>query len=266
MSGELRVLAVGDAIGRPGRLALKKVLPAWKKEGRADCIIANGENSAGGRGVTLETARDFFDAGVDVITTGNHVWDNKDIFKFIDDEPRILRPANYPMGMDIPGRGCGVFTCPSTGFKIGVMNLMGRVHMEPLECPFRCARTHLQQLREQTNIIFVDFHAEATSEKVAMGWFLDGQVTCVFGTHTHVPTADERLLHHGTAFICDIGMSGSYDSIIGVKMEPVLNRFLTGIPARHEVAEENVKVSGILVTVDPLSGRALAIERFLENA
>ncbi len=265
MSNELKVLVVGDAIGRPGRAAIRKLLPRWRSQGRADFVIANGENVAGGKGITWETARELFEAGVDVITTGNHVWDNKEVLKFIDTEPRLLRPANYPSGMGIPGSGIGVFECANSGFRVGVLNLLGRVHMEAVECPFRAARCQLQQLRDQTSILFVDFHAEATSEKVAMGWFLDGQVTCIFGTHTHIPTADERLLHHGTAYITDIGMTGSYDSIIGVTIEPVLDRFLKALPVRHTVAEENVKMSGILVTADPMSGKALSIERVFES-
>lgn len=264
MSCEIQILAIGDAIGRPGRTAIKKLLPRWLREQRADFVIANGENAAGGKGLTHDTATELFNAGVDVITTGNHIWANKDIFKFIDAEPRVLRPANFPGGMDVPGSGFGVFDS-RPGFKIGVINLQGRVFMEPNDCPFRAATALLQQIQEKTSIIFVDFHAEATSEKSALGWFLDGKVSCVFGTHTHVQTSDERLLHHGTAFITDIGMTGSYDSIIGVKPESVLDRFMRGLPARHEVADGNVKLAGILVTVDPMTGHALRIERILET-
>jgi metallophosphoesterase (TIGR00282 family) len=265
MSRELNILVIGDAIGRPGRNAIRKLLPPWRKESRADFVIANGENSAGGKGITRETARELFDAGVDVITTGNHVWRNKDVFGFIDSEPRLLRPANFPCGMDIPGKGCGVFECAGSEFQVGVLNLMGRVHMEPIDCPFRAARAHLQQIHEKTNIIIVDFHAEATSEKCAMGWFLDGKVSAVFGTHTHVPTADNRVLPNGTAYITDVGMTGAYDSVIGVTIEPVLERFLKGMPVRHEVAEENVNMSGALITVNPMSGKAISIERVFEK-
>lgn len=265
MSGELNILVVGDAIGRPGRQAIKKVIPGWVRESRADFVIANGENSAGGKGITQETAKELFDAGVDVITTGNHVFRNKDVFQFIDREERLLRPCNFPGGLDVPGKGHGVYMCRENDFQIGVINAMGRVHMEPIDCPFRAVRCLLQQVREQTSIVFVDFHAEATSEKCAMGWYLDGQVTAVFGTHTHVQTADERLLHHGTAYISDIGMTGSLDSIIGVTVEPVLDRFLKGMPVRHEVADGNVHLCGALIAVDPLTGKALNIQRVKEK-
>lgn len=264
MSDELRVLAIGDAMGRPGRAAVKKLVPEIRKEAQIDFVICNGENSAGGKGITQDTARELLDSGVDVITTGNHVWHNKDIFRIIDTEQRLLRPANLPQGLGIPGRGFGVYESES-GFPIAVMNLLGRVHMECSECPFRMARSVLQQLRDQTPIIFVDFHAEVTSEKVAMGWFLDGQVSGIFGTHTHVQTADERLLHHGTAYITDLGMTGGHDSVIGITIDPVIDRFLRGLPIRHEVSEKNVKLSGVIITVDPLTGRAKSIERVLKS-
>ena len=262
MSDVLRVLLVGDIVGRPGREALKKVVGAWRKEDRADFVIANGENSAGGKGITAETTREMIAAGVDVVTGGNHVWANKDILKVIDTEPRLLRPANYPPG--VPGRGHGVYECRGSEFKIGVVNLIGRVFLESVECPFRAARALVQQIREQTSIVFVDFHAEATSEKVAMGWFLDGQATAVFGTHTHIQTADERLLHHHTAYITDIGMTGPHDSVIGVKVDQVVERFLKATPVKYEVAERNVRLDGALVTLDPMTGRALQIERVVE--
>lgn len=257
----IRVMAVGDAVGRPGRNALKKLLPQLRIERQIDFIIANGENSAGGKGISSETAREMFAAGVDVITTGNHVWDNKDVFKIIESEQRLLRPANFAQGMGVPGRGCAIYDVPERGTQIAVINIIGRVHMAALECPFRHARAVLDHLPPEVKLIFVDFHAEATSEKIAMGWFLDGKVTCIFGTHTHVPTADERLLHNGTAYITDIGMTGGYDGVIGVTVEPILERFLKGMPVRHAVAEENVNLSGIIVTADADTGRALGIER-----
>lgn len=265
MGSQLRVLLIGDVVGRPGRNVVKRLLPQWRQSGRVDYVICNGENSAGGKGITSETARELFTAGVDVITSGNHIWRNRDVFKFIDSEPRLLRPLNYPEEPDIPGQGIGVFELPEQGVRIGVMNLLGRVLMDPMDCPFHAAQHYLPHLLEQTPIVFVDFHAEATSEKVAMGWFLDGQVSCVYGTHTHVLTADERLLHHGTAYITDIGMTGAYDSVIGVTVPPVIDHFLKRMPVRHEVAEQNVKLSGAIVTVDGSSGRALAIERVLES-
>lgn len=264
-SAELRVLLVGDAMGRPGREVLTRVLPTWRANGRAHVIIANGENSAAGKGITEKTAREMFEAGVDVITTGNHVWDNREVFQFIGNEPRVLRPANFALGMDIPGRGYGIFTAPGSGIKYAVVNLIGRVLMGPADCPFRTVRDILVEVRRETPIVFVDFHAEATSEKTAMGWFLDGLVTCVFGTHTHVLTADARLLHNGTAYITDIGMTGGLDSVIGMKFETVIDRFLRGMPAKYEVAERNLGMCGALVTVDTATGRAKAIEPVLER-
>jgi metallophosphoesterase (TIGR00282 family) len=265
MTEPLRVMLIGDAVGRPGREAVKKIVGRWREDGRADFVIANGENSAGGKGVTAGTISELLDAGVDLITTGNHVWDNKDVFRFIDSEPHMIRPANYPAAARIPGRGFAVAECRGAGIKVGVINLMGRVFMDALDCPFRAADAIIPEIRRETQIVFVDFHAEATSEKMALGWYLDGRVTCVFGTHTHVPTADERLLHQGTAFVTDIGMTGSFDSVIGVKQEQVLQRFLTALPNRYEVAEKNVRLTGALVTVDPETGKALAIERMSEK-
>ncbi|MCX7019085.1 MAG: TIGR00282 family metallophosphoesterase [bacterium] len=266
MSASLRVLLVGDAMGKPGRQALQRILPEWRRTGRADFIIANGENLAGGKGITADTAAEIIEAGADVLTTGNHVWDNKGAFDVIGRDPRILRPANYPAGMDIPGCGHGLYAVHGMPLKIGVLNVLGRVLMPPIDCPFRAAREALPFLSNETPIIFVDFHAEATSEKIYMGWHLDGHVTCVFGTHTHVLTADERLLHKGTAYITDIGMTGGYDGVIGVKIESVTDKFLRLMPGRHEVCDRNVCMSGALVTLDPATGRALAIERVFEKA
>ncbi|MBX7245159.1 MAG: TIGR00282 family metallophosphoesterase [Candidatus Sumerlaeaceae bacterium] len=262
----MRILIVGDAVGRPGRDALKHVLPDLRKERDIHFIIANGENSAAGKGITRSTADDMLKATVDAITTGNHVWDNKDIFNFIKDEPRVIRPANFPPDPVVPGKGSAIFSIPNTPFRVGVVNVMGRVMMAPIDCPFRAVRGIVDELRKETPIIFVDFHAEATSEKVAMGWYLDGDVSCVFGTHTHVPTADERLLPKGTAYITDIGMTGAFDSVIGMKLESVMDRFLYNLPTRGEVAEKNVKLSGALVTVDPTTGKARGIERVLLQA
>jgi metallophosphoesterase (TIGR00282 family) len=260
----IRILVVGDAVGRPGRSALTEILPRFRRDGRAHFIIANGENSAAGKGITQETAREMHDAGVDVITTGNHVWDNKDVFKFIGEAPRLLRPLNFGNGMS-PGRGYGVFTSGGAGVRIGVLNIIGRVHMAHHQCPFAAATAAIAELRKETPIVIVDLHAEATSEKVAMGWHLDGQASLVFGTHTHVPTADHRILPGGTAYVTDIGMTGGQDGIIGVTREPVLHKFLTGLPVRHEVAEGNVWLSGALVEIDVATGRALTIERVWEK-
>jgi metallophosphoesterase (TIGR00282 family) len=267
MSNELRVLLVGDAVGRPGRQLVQKVVPQYKEAGRADFVIANGEKSAHGKGITQETAKEMFAAGVDVITLGNHAWDNKDVFKIVDLEQRLIRPANFGDAPEVPGHGHGVFDVPGReGVRVAVFNLLGRVHMHPVHCPFHAARSTVPQLREQTPIVILDFHAEATSEKVAMGWFLDGQVSCVFGTHTHVQTADERVLPGGSAYITDIGMTGGMQGVIGVKSEQVLHRFLTNLPVRHEVADEDVQLCGALVTIDVETGKALAIERVREKA
>ena len=266
MSNELRVLLVGDAVGRPGRELLKKFVPEYRQSGRADFVIANGENSAHGKGITQETAKQMFEAGVDVITLGNHAWDNKDVLKIIDAELRLVRPLNYGEPPEVPGRGFGVFDVPGKeGVRVGVLNLLGRVHMYPVHCPFHAARTVVPQMKEQSPILFVDMHAEATSEKIAMGWFLDGQASCVFGTHTHVQTADERVLKEGTGYITDIGMTGGQQGVIGVKTPEVLHRFLTNLPVRHEVADEDAQLCGALVTVDVESGKALSIKRVREK-
>jgi metallophosphoesterase (TIGR00282 family) len=260
----MRILLIGDIMGRPGRQIVTRLVPRWRSEGRVDFVLANVENCAGGKGVTASTVREILDAGVDIATTGNHVWDNKDVFNFIDSEPRMLRPANYPPWAEVPGRGYTIVESEA-GLAVGIINLQGRVFMEPLECPFHMAETLVAELRQRTQILLVDFHAEATSEKQAMGWHLDGQVSAVFGTHTHVQTADERLLPQGTAYITDLGMTGAQDSVIGMKPEEVLVRFRRALPARFEVAEKNMQMCGAIVTVDKTTGRAVAIERVRER-
>lgn len=264
MSNLLRILLIGDIMGRPGRQAVTRLVPRWRSEGRVDFVLANVENCAGGKGVTAATVREILDAGVDIATTGNHVWDNKDVFNFIESEPRMLRPANYPPWAEVPGRGSAVIESEA-GVAVGIINLQGRVFMEPLECPFHTAEQLVAELRQRTPIILVDFHAEATSEKQAMGWHLDGQVSAVFGTHTHVQTADERVLPKGTAYMTDLGMTGAQDSVIGMKPEEVLVRFRRSLPSRFEVAEKNVQLCGALVTVDRDTGSAVAIERVREK-
>jgi len=264
MTDVLRILLIGDIMGRPGRLAVQKLVPRWRSEGAADFVLANVENCAGGKGVTASTVREILDAGVDIATTGNHVWDNRDVFSFIDSEPRMLRPANYLPDAEVPGKGSTIIETEN-GISVGVINLQGRIFMEALENPFHAADALVEELRQKTPIILVDFHAEATSEKQAMGWHLDGRVSAVFGTHTHVQTADERLLPQGTAYITDLGMTGALDSIIGMKPEEVLIRFRRGLPSRFEVAEKNVHVCGALVTVEIATGRALSIERVRER-
>ncbi len=254
----LRLLFLGDVVGDPGRRAVAALLPDWKQELQADFIIVNGENAAGGRGITPKIAIGLMRAGAAVITTGDHIWDQKEILPFLAEEPRLLRPLNYPAGA--PGQGSIVLETKKG--KIGVLNLQGRTFMrDQLENPFTVASECVERLRQETPILFVDFHAEATSEKVAMGWHLDGKVSAVVGTHTHVPTADERILPQGTAFQSDAGMCGPLDSIIGSQIEPVLERFHTQLPARFGVGRGVVRLNGVLVTIDPASGRALLIER-----
>lgn len=253
----MNLLFIGDVVGRPGRRAVTQWLPALRRELEADLVVANGENSAGGFGITPQTFNELIAAGVDVVTGGNHIWHTREALALLDAEPRILRPANYPAGA--PGRGAGVFA--AGGARVGVLNLEGRVFMEPLLSPFECAREAVERLRAETRVILVDMHAEATSEKAALAWHLDGRVSAVVGTHTHVQTADERILPGGTAFITDAGMTGPRDSIIGMSRETVLQRFLTALPVRFEVAAGPVQLNGAFVQVDADTGRALAIRR-----
>jgi len=250
----MRVLCIGDVIGKPGRKAVAALLPRLRAELRVDVAIANGENLAAGRGLTLATAKELLDAGVDVITSGNHIWDQKEIIPHLDSEAPILRPANYPPAA--PGRGLVRFR------ELVVLNLMGRTFMYDIDDPFRCADALLAALPARTPVI-VDMHAEATSEKVAMGWYLDGRVSAVVGTHTHVPTADARLLPDGTAFVTDLGMVGPRDSVIGVEKDAVLKKFLTGMPARFTVAEHSpdVQFNAVLVEIDDGTAKATSIER-----
>jgi metallophosphoesterase (TIGR00282 family) len=256
----VKVLVIGDIIGRPGRRVVKQYLPQRKTAGELDFVIANGENAAGGVGLTPEVAAELLSYGIDVITGGNHIWANKEVFKIIDSNERLLRPANYPVGMGVPGRGAALYTAEG-GFQIAVLNLVGRVFMGNFDCPFRVGRLEVERLRHQTSIIVVDFHAEATSEKIALGWFFDGDVSAVVGTHTHVQTADERILPQGTAYITDAGMTGPFDSVIGVKKEPVIEAMQKLLPVRHVVATGDVRLCAVLIEIDPLSGRATSIKR-----
>jgi len=234
-----------------------ELLPKLMGEG-VDFVIANGENASGGMGITPQIAEQLFETGVDVITSGNHIWRKKEMIPFLEQEARLLRPANYPPG--IPGRGGGVFTTAS-GERVGVLNLEGRVFMRSLESPFKTAEEQISSLRRETHIIIVDFHAEATSEKMALGWFLDGEVSAVLGTHTHVQTADERVLPGGTAYITDVGMTGPCDSVIGIKKEIALERFLTMMPNKFETATGNLELQGAIVEVDERSGSSVGIRR-----
>lgn len=254
----VKILFIGDIIGKPGRLALSQELDRLVDRHRIDAVIANGENAAGGFGLTVEVAKDLFHQGIHLLTGGNHIWDKKEQVALIMSDSRIIRPANYPAGA--PGSGSVIFTTPG-GVKIGVLNLEGRVYMKNLECPFLAADREIEWLKKETSIIFVDFHAEATSEKSALGWYLDGRVTALVGTHTHVQTADERILPQGTAFLTDAGMTGSFDSVIGMGVEETLHRFLTQLPAKFEVAKKNIRLNGVVVEVDETSGKALTIER-----
>jgi hypothetical protein len=253
----LTVAVIGDIIGEPGRKALFLQLPKLIGERSVDFVIVNGENAAGGFGLTGKIASKLFSYGVDCITTGNHVWRNRDIYNVIDDVTRIVRPANYPSGT--PGRGWTLLE--KSGMTLAVVNLLGRVFMEPLDCPFRTARKALSGIRKSTRNIVVDFHGEATSEKIALGWFLDGQVSAVVGTHTHVQTADERVLPGGTAYITDVGMTGPFDSVIGMDRERAVRKFVTQLPSKFTVAENDVRMNGVVVTIENDSGRATNIER-----
>jgi metallophosphoesterase (TIGR00282 family) len=255
----LRILFVGDVHGRPGRRAVARRVPALRREWQVDFVVANAENSAGGVGLTPQTAAELFEAGVDALTGGNHTWAKREAYELLDADPRLVRPANYPPG--VPGHGSTVLR--RGGLALGVLNLQGRVFMDPLDDPFRVARAEVERLRRETPFILVDFHAEATSEKIAMGYYLDGQVTAVVGTHTHVQTADERVLPGGTAYITDVGMTGPRDGVIGVDREAILQRFLTQLPIRFEVATGPVQFSAVVVEADS-SGRATAIRRIHE--
>jgi hypothetical protein len=254
----LRALLVGDVVGGPGRDILTRKLAALRRKRQVDFCIANVENASGGSGLTIANAREILAAGVDVMTMGDHVWKRKEIVPFIEREPRLLRPLNLsPLAS---GAGLGLYTL-SGGVQIAVLNLLGRVFMKPADDPFRAAEEALRQVSPHTQNVFVDFHAEATAEKLTLGCYLDGRVTCVFGTHTHVQTADERLLPKGTAFICDLGMTGPHDSILGRRTDRVLKATLTQMPVPFDVAKGDVRIVGALVAFDPATGRALSIER-----
>lgn len=253
----MRIIFLGDIVGRPGRQAVVDYLPKLRKKYQPDMVIANGENAAGGRGITKEIADDLYKSGVDVLTMGNHVWDRKEIFDFIDCDQRLIRPANYPP--ESPGSGYTIIDLNK--YKVGVINVSGRVFLDPLDCPFRTVDNILTTVHKETCIVIVDFHAEATSEKVAFGWYFDGRVTAVLGTHTHVQTSDERVLPKGTAYITDVGMTGPRDSVLGVKIDSVLKKFLTQMPVRFEVASGPVQINGVLLDVDEQKGKAVAIER-----
>ena len=257
----MKILMIGDICGRPGRRIVKDLLPGLRREYGASLVIANGENAAGGVGITEDTAEEIFAAGVDVITGGNHTWHNRDAYTLLDAHPRLLRPANYPPGA--PGRGA--LTVETPAGLVAVLNLQGRIFMGELDDPFHAAEHWVDELRKTTPLIIVDFHAEATSEKVALGWYLDGKVSALIGTHTHVQTADERILPKGTAFICDVGMTGPRDGVLGMDRERIIERFLTSLPIRFEVASGPAQLNAAAVEVDEDTGRARSIVRILET-
>lgn len=259
----MRLLFIGDIFGRPGRDLVRRGLPAIVEAHAIDLVIANVENAAAGFGVTREIGDQFLDWGIDVMTSGNHIWDRKEALDYIGTEPRLLRPANYPAG--VPGNG-SYLARTRDGRSVGVVNVMGRVFMTPLDDPFSVVRREIEALRNRARIIFVDFHAEATSEKIAMGWHLDGTATAVVGTHTHVQTADERILPKGTAYLTDVGMTGPHDSIVGVEIEAALARFLTGLPARFEAATGNPRLHAVVVEANEQTGLATSIERLSYGA
>ncbi len=245
----MKILAIGDVIGRAGRSTLKKVLPEIKREYKPDFIIVNGENSAGGFGLTKKVFNELINLKIDVITSGNHIWDKKEIFDFIDEEERLLRPANYPPLA--PGRGYGIYKAKDK--KIAVINLMGRVFMGiPLDCPFRKFDEIYEEIKDKVDYIIVDFHAEATSEKVAFGYYVDGRASIVYGTHSHIPTADGRVLPKGTAYITDVGMTGPLHSVIGIDIRQSLTKFLTGIPKKYDIPKGDTIFNAVLFNLDAI--------------
>jgi len=254
----VRLLMIGDVVGRPGRTAVQVNLTELKHEHELDLVIANGENAAGGNGITRETAQELFSAGVDVLTMGNHVWNKKEALEYINHERRIVRPANYPPGT--PGNGVNIYETRRK-VKVAVINLSGRAFMPPMDCPFRKADELLKNLADEVKVKIVDFHAEATSEKNAMGWYLAGRVSAVCGTHTHVQTADERIMPGGTAYITDLGMTGPRDSVIGAKKEIVIKRFTAQIPLKFEVASGLYQFNGVIIEIDEITGEATSISR-----
>lgn len=257
----LKILVIGDIVGNSGRMVVKKLLPQFLNEHNLDMIIANGENAAGGNGITKEIAEELFSCNINVLTMGNHVWDKKEILSFIDSQPNLIRPANYPSGT--PGKGYTVYTLKNN-IKVGVVNISGVVFLPPLTSPFLIIDKLIAQLKNECQIIIVDFHAEATSEKVAMGWYLDGKVTAVLGTHTHIQTADERILPGGTGYITDLGMTGPRDSVLGIKKEIAINKFLTQMPIKFETATGVGQLNGVILTVNPENGFTTSITRIQE--
>jgi 2',3'-cyclic-nucleotide 2'-phosphodiesterase len=254
----MNVLIIGDIVGRPGRDMVRRALPVLVEQYAVTLVVANGENAAAGAGITRECGDSLLGMGIDVITTGNHVWDKREALTYLGAEPRVIRPINMAAG--VPGRG-SYLARTADGTPVGVVNAIGRVFMAPVDNPFPAVLAEVERLRHETRFVIVDFHAEASAEKVAMGAYLDGKATAVVGTHTHVPTADARVLAGGTAYVTDIGMTGPHDSIIGVEREAALTRFVTGLPARFEPATTGIRLQAVLIRADETSGRATSIER-----
>jgi hypothetical protein len=258
----VKIFFIGDIFARPGRLLLSNQLETLKRQYEWDICIANAENAAGGKGINYNVACEIFDSGVDAITMGNHTWARKEIYNFIDSCHKMVRPANYPKS--VPGKGRLIIE--KSGFKIGILNLIGRVYMDPpSDCPFLIADREISFLRQQCQIILVDFHAEATSEKIAMSYYLDGRVSAVVGTHTHVQTADEKIMGRGTAYITDVGMTGPSEGILGVDKKQILNKFITGLPSRFEPADGGVFLNAVLINIDENTGKATEIKRISES-
>ena len=254
----MKVIIIGDIVGKPGRAVLTATLKRLKDQHEAEFVIANVENAAEGAGLIPKVGDEILAAGVDVMTSGNHIFDKKEVIGYIEKQPRLLRPANY--APDAPGRGLWLGSTTS-GTQVAVINIQGRIFMPPTDCPFRAADRLLSEIGNRASVIIVDVHAEATSEKQAMGRYLDGKVSAVVGTHTHVQTADEQILPGGTAYITDLGMTGPYDSVIGVQSQLVISRFVRGLPIRYHTASENARLHGVVVEIDERSGKAVSVER-----
>ena len=254
----MKILFIGDIVGSPGRMAVRELLPPLIAKKKIDFVIANCENAAAGFGVTKKNVEELYNYHIDVLTSGNHIWNKKEVLEFIGDYEKLLRPANYPAAT--PGAG-SVLIPVATREYVGVLNLAGRIFMQPIDCPFVAAKNKIAELRKKTNIIIVDMHAEATSEKKALGWYLDGEVSAVLGTHTHVQTADEEILPQGTAYISDAGMTGPFDSVIGINKETVIERFLTQMPNKFDLAKDDIRMQGVIMNIDSISGKANSIER-----
>lgn len=257
----MRILFIGDVVGSPGREMIKEYLSKLKRKFHPQLTIINGENAAGGRGITEKIYRNFLEEGAQAVTLGNHAWDNREIFEFIEKAKNLVRPANFPIGT--PGKGMTFVNI--NGIEVAIINLQGRTFLPPLDCPFKVVDKLIEEAKTRTPLIFVDFHAEATSEKQAMGWYLDGRATVVVGTHTHVQTADERILPKGTAYISDVGMTGPYDGVLGMERESVLKKFLTNMPVRLEVSSGRTQLSAVVIDVDPKTGIARKIQRLQIN-